>query len=107
MKMPLVFDENGDVSLYWSLDEARRNIEEIDVRNNEYVAYDAAGRMLTLSVMNDQSIEIKLAEDMPSHAHDLVAALRRYVNSRQARVDLDSLLLVELLQLIDTGKIKN
>ena len=107
MEMPLIFDENGDVSLYWSLKDAQRNIEAIDVKNDEYVGYDAIGRLLSLKAINLQSSEISLAEDRPLHAQDVVVALRRYIAERQTRKDLESFSLTELLAIIETNKIKN
>ena len=107
MKMPLVFDENGDVSLYWSLGDAQKNIEAIDVKNNEYAAYDAAGRMLLLKAVDDLPIDITLAEDEPRHRQELVGALRRYVGARQRRGTLDTLSLEELLHVVQTDQMKN
>jgi len=48
MKAPIILDENGDVSLFVTLEDAARYMEPIDVRNNEYVAYDSEGYRLTL-----------------------------------------------------------
>lgn len=48
MKAPIVLDENGDVSLFATVEEAARYMEPIDVRNNEYVAYDSEGYRLKL-----------------------------------------------------------
>ncbi|MGO4223678.1 hypothetical protein AB4Y64_17725, partial [Lysobacter sp. TAF61] len=48
MHPPIVIDEHGDISLFPSVEAASRYLEPIDVRNNEYVAYDSAGFLLEL-----------------------------------------------------------
>ena len=42
MRPPIVIDEHGDISIFPSVEAAARYMEPIDVRNNEYVAYDSA-----------------------------------------------------------------
>lgn len=107
MKMPLIFDEHGDVSVYWSLKEARASIEGIDVKNNEYVAYDSTGRRLSLEVVGSHTLRIGVSEDSVLHVHDLVVALRRYIAARQYLSNLETLSLPELIQAIETKKIKD
>lgn len=46
MTPPIVIDENGDVTLYQSVEAAARALEPIDIKNNEYVAYDSEGFVL-------------------------------------------------------------
>jgi hypothetical protein len=48
MRPPIVIDEHGDISIFPSVELAARYMEPIDVRNNEYVAYDSAGVLLRL-----------------------------------------------------------
>lgn len=43
---PIIVDEHGDISVFEALDDVERYIEPIDVRNNEYVFYDASGQVL-------------------------------------------------------------
>lgn len=92
MQMPLVIDENGDVSIHWSLEDAQRSMEVIDVRNSEYVGYDAAGRLLSIVARNSQQIEISLAENQPSHIQDLERVLRRYLTESPSQHELKELL---------------
>jgi hypothetical protein len=49
MTPPIVVDENGDVSFYPSVEAAARALEPIDVKNNEYIAYDSEGFILQLA----------------------------------------------------------
>lgn len=48
MIAPIVIDEHGDVSFFADAAVAARALEPIDVRNNEYVAYDSLGYTLQL-----------------------------------------------------------
>lgn len=48
MKPPIILDEHGDVSFYPNAESAALAMEPIDVRNNEYIAYDSAGYILKL-----------------------------------------------------------
>jgi|CXWL01.1.fsa_nt_gi hypothetical protein len=50
MKPPIIISENGSLIFFRSLAEAERYLEPIDVRNQEYVAYDSEGRRLDLRV---------------------------------------------------------
>lgn len=66
-----VFDRNGDdVGVYSSLGDAEKHLEAIDVRNNEYEAFDAEGRLLRLTVENE-AVRITPAENEPGHAAEL------------------------------------
>lgn len=48
MRPPIIIDEHGDISIFQSVEDAARYIEPIDVRKNEYVAYDSSGFLLEL-----------------------------------------------------------
>ncbi|QMU61548.1 MAG: hypothetical protein GKR92_07500 [Gammaproteobacteria bacterium] len=50
MKLPIILNENSDLLLFSSEEELTSYIEPIDVKNNEYVAYDANGKLLSLLV---------------------------------------------------------
>jgi hypothetical protein len=107
MKFPLVFDEHGDVSLYWSLEDAERSIESIDVRNGEYVAYDANGRCLLLDAQGSRNVQISIDESVAVKLDKLTAALIRYVGARARYDGLDQLSASELVRLIETKRLTN
>lgn len=57
MKTPITVDENGDISVFATVDDAEVYMEPIDVERGEYIVTDAEGRQLTLSiVMEDYSL---------------------------------------------------
>lgn len=53
-KTPLVVNANGDLTFFASAAAAEQYLEAIDVRNGEYVAYDAEGRVLVLGVEEER-----------------------------------------------------
>ena len=107
MKMPLIFDENGDISLYWSVQDAQRGIEVIDVKNGEYVAYDAAGRLLSLDTSNLGAIDIRCIESESLHTDEVLVALKRYLEARVKDLDFQNMKLLELLQIIADRNLGN
>lgn len=54
MKLPIFIDNRGDISAYASVRDAENDIEAIDVRDNEYEAFDSEGRQLRLIVPEQQ-----------------------------------------------------
>ncbi len=44
--LPIIVDNYGDVLVFKSVDDALVYLEPIDVLNNEYIAFDAEGRLL-------------------------------------------------------------
>ncbi|MGD9630853.1 MAG: hypothetical protein AB7V18_16570 [Pyrinomonadaceae bacterium] len=58
MHLPLVISENGSLEFYCTLDYAQIDIEPIDVRNGEYVIYDASGRLLEPKIEVERGIEV-------------------------------------------------
>lgn len=94
IELPIIVkDKSGsDLTVYKSVGEAESALEVIDVINSEYVAYDARGRLLTLTVVERKwplvfgfvhiirkVVRIRPAENEPEHGEDLRSALIRYV----------------------------
>lgn len=53
IKLPIIIDEHGDISIFLSVAEACDYLEPIDVKNNEYSAYDSEGRCLKLGIASE------------------------------------------------------
>lgn len=53
MKLPIILNENGDITRFDSISEAESWIEANDVENNEYIATDAVGNKLELKVVEE------------------------------------------------------
>lgn len=51
MKTPISIDENGDVSVFASVEDAEAYMEAIDVERGEYVVTDADGGLLAVNVV--------------------------------------------------------
>jgi len=111
MKLPIIVNENGDVSIYRHLEDACSHMEAIDVKNNEYVAYDADGYQLDLSTKNIRNectnllgrilglgkplvideievVVISDSENQVSHAGDLKMLLIKYLASLEVKLDI-------------------
>jgi hypothetical protein len=58
MKPPIIINENGDISIYDSLEKAELDIEPPDVKNNIYTIYDSEGLMLTPVVIDDPIYDV-------------------------------------------------
>jgi hypothetical protein len=90
MKAPIIIFEHGDVTFFETVTKAQIGIEPIDVVNNEYVAYDSDGRLLSLAVEQIEkpsflgkakSIEIvKISEtkESPVHSDDFRKLLLQF-----------------------------
>ncbi|MFN3569620.1 MAG: hypothetical protein ACK4VX_05060 [Polaromonas sp.] len=68
MKFPIVIDENGDLSFFTSKELAQKWLEPVDVEAGEYVGYDAEGRLLSITAVDEHSVRIGLQETAPTHA---------------------------------------
>jgi len=86
MKPPIVISEHGDVTVFASVEKAAQDLEAIDVRNGEYVAYDSEGKLLNLRVCVSQSnwirreiIELEDAEELPAHQDELKKILSEFL----------------------------
>lgn len=93
MRTPIFIDNNGDISVFTSVQDAENWIEPIDVLNSEYEAFDSDGRSLVLAVNKQQGfsslvqeiVQISLAETEPNHAEELRQRLRRFLSAAEGR----------------------
>lgn len=96
ISLPIVVVDNSgvDISIYPSIEDAELHLEPIDVKNGEYRAYDAAGRVLALGVvkkrirrswglvnMGVEQVLVRQAEEKPTHCEELRAALIAFLDS--------------------------
>src|SRR5436190_22387920 len=77
---PIFVDNHGDVSAFRSVSYTESYLEPIDIENREYIAYDAIGRLLTLSA-DRRRVYISLAEQEPTHSEQLAKALRHFLRA--------------------------
>ncbi len=71
---PLAIDDNGDLLLFDSADEASSYIEAVDVRDGVYRGFDGAGRRLVLTVSPTGAVQID-TDAGPSRIEELRALL--------------------------------
>jgi hypothetical protein len=84
--------DSGDVVAFSSIAEMQRQLEKIDVENNEYDAWDASGRKLLLSLAPAGpewlAVEALSTEPKPEELSD---AIRQFAHSQGLQVDLSGL----------------
>jgi hypothetical protein len=84
--------DSGDVVAFSSIAEMQRQLEKIDIENNEYEAWDAGGRQLLLSLAPAGpewlGVEALSAEPKPEKLSD---AIRQFAHSHGLEVDLSGL----------------
>lgn len=102
MEPPIILNENGDLSIFDSVRAAEEYVEPIDVRNNEYVAFDRNGRRLELRVVTrrgwPEQVEILEQQDVDSGADELREALYRWLSGLGLEEDkFEGLSLEELI----------
>ena len=78
MEPPIVVNENGDITIFATIEAAVRYLEPVDVRNHEYVAYDSAGFMLRLFPSEPVVTVAGYTSEEP-RASELERALRSFV----------------------------
>lgn len=109
MKTPLFIDNNGDILVFESVQDAENWIEPIDVRNGEYEAFDAEGCLLRLTLEKEpgfwkfarETVKISSAENEPSHADELRKRLLRFLKVANDRPIDDN---ASLSQLVNTAR---
>jgi hypothetical protein len=92
VKAPIIVDNHGDLSVYGSLEKAIGDLEPVDVRNGEYIAYDSEGRLLNVVVETsrpwkfsifqgprDERIGFIPTEDEPTHSDELRTKLIHFL----------------------------
>jgi len=58
MKLPIFLYDDGDVSIFQSIEVAERYIESPDVLDNSYVVYDANGMRLELIAKKSSNLKL-------------------------------------------------
>ena len=116
MKLPVIVCEapGDDLSIHDSIEEAEISLEAIDVRNNEYVAFDAQGNVLIfeiekvrqsiffgLSHTDIEMVRIREAEPVANKENELRQRLIDYILCFQK--DSDLLVNMKTPQLIEAA----
>ena len=94
LELPIIIAESRDIIFYDRVCDAELHLEAIDVRNQEYVGYDAKGRLLTFSIehrhdrtffglipVEFDAVVIQPAEEAPNHQRELRELLAKAVVS--------------------------
>lgn len=78
MKTPIIVDEHGSLIIFRTIYYAENYLEPIDVKNNEYIAYDSEGRLLKL-LPTEPLITILDDESVPTHQEILKTKLMGFL----------------------------
>jgi len=98
MELPIIVSNHGDAEIFASVAEVQDYLEAADVLDDEYVAYDSVGYVLSLFVKNGK-IHIEDAESKILKQQELRELLTRYL--AYVNVPLDWLIQATLLQLVE------
>jgi hypothetical protein len=74
---PFLANENGDVTIYRTLDDIAAHVEAVDVRNGAYDFYDSRGQVILASISADRVALATAPQDFV-HPERLESVLRRY-----------------------------
>ncbi|MGV8858343.1 hypothetical protein [Rhodoglobus sp.] len=90
--LPIVLDENGDLSMFLTIEAACLAVEAVDVVNEEYEGFDALGRRLIISVHGERvSIDVNVnGEPEPA---EFAQRLRNYLTNdgvRQSGIEISA-----------------
>lgn len=86
---PIFIVEGYDVGIFACLHDAQRQLEPLDVKNQEYIAYDATGRLLRLET-DGKRVIASLAETHPTRTQELETILRTFLRTKNHSLANDS-----------------
>ena len=70
MKFPLIANNKGDITLFDVAGQLEKYMEAIDVKNDEYVVWDADGYLIRPIVKKNRNREIIFLEPTDQQDHD-------------------------------------
>ena len=92
--------ENGDLLIFDSREDAEDYLEAIDVRNNEYTAYDSKGTVLDLSVDDKtERVIIRHPSTKAKSPSALKKSLLKYIGIFDKSANINDLPLRKLVEL--------
>ncbi len=98
MELPLIVDNRGDTLIFRSAAGLEDYLEAQDVLDNQFIAYDSQGCLLTLSVNSRGAVVVSVGVENPTHADTLKQLLIKYLTFYQEPQDgLDAMPLDELV----------
>lgn len=102
MRPPIIVDDNGDMVIFESLDEAQKYIEPTDVDSGDCLAFDSEGRLLRAEVVTRalilRRVRLQPAEQEPTHAGLLRSRLVEFFERLgHSRAELETEALEQLI----------
>ena len=84
MKMPIIIDEHGDLMIFSSKNDACLYLEPVDVKNEEFLAYDSDGYVLPLTV----DAELQKSKILGKVLHERVIFLESIGENKAPELEL-------------------
>lgn len=76
MRPPIIVNEHGDVQVFETVRDVEMALEAIDIRNDEYTAYDADGQLLVLAAVDaDEKVRLIGGEHPVDRSRELKTVL--------------------------------
>ena len=90
----------GDVTKYSSIHDLQCHLEQIDVENHEYEAWDANGVRLSLSIQEPLWLKVELLDRKPQ-LNELAAAVSEYAHKQGLAFQSSDLLAGKYSEILD------
>jgi hypothetical protein len=90
----------GDVTKYSSVHGLQRDVEQIDVENDEYEAWDANGVRISLSIQKPLWLKVELIDDTPL-PDELAAAILEYAHMQGIACERSVLIAEKYSEVLD------
>lgn len=96
---PIIIIENGDISIFKSLDKVYSYLEIIDIENNEYLAFDSKGLSLDFQIIGENKKYFNFLES-EYNIEKLSFEIIQFLNRLQINKEFENLTLSELINLL-------
>ena len=93
--------DSGDIDVYSSFEEMEKELEQIDVENGEFAAWDNTGRIVILGVQRPTWLELKTGE---IDKKGLVKAVRHFADLEKATLEINPEELVTAIRMIKSKR---
>lgn len=79
MKLPLIADDHGDISIFATVDAAIQYLEPIDIQRHEYEFCDADGYRVDAILISGKTVRLSLRKPPVQEARVLAERLKGFL----------------------------
>ncbi len=91
MKLPLIADDHGDISIFATIDAAIRYLEPVDIQRHEYEFFDADGYRVDAFLTSGKAIRLSLRQPPVQEALVLAERLKGFLGRCGRSVETNEL----------------